>query len=135
MNDRFPLYPHLSEKGMEEAQHLIDACVAQALVQLKQGIDEVYTDIVPHIESDSWINFRNDLMAGFRNYGNRRIQAAYDFKSIREEIYRDFKSEIESEIRCERITELEARIANLNATISQCHKRIQELEDEAREPS
>lgn len=34
------------------------------------------------------------MMDGFRNYGNRKVQADYDFKMIREKIYSEFREEI-----------------------------------------
>ena len=88
MSNEYPLYPTLSEPGKEEAQKLID----QFKVDLTNAADEVlgkmYCDVIPHIESDSWTNYRNAMMDGFRNYDNRMVQGEHDFKDIRAEIYK-----------------------------------------------
>jgi hypothetical protein len=93
MNE-YPFYPDLSEEGKKEAQLLIDAFKKN----LKKGADEVignfYSNILGYIESDSWQNFRNEIMAGFKNYDNRKIQCAWDFKEIRAQIFKEYREEI-----------------------------------------
>ena len=94
MKDKFPLYPKLNEPGEDEAQALVDRFKSR----LKEAADEVigtlYCDVATYIETDSWSNFRNHIMEGFKNYDNRKIQNAYDFKKIRAEIYKEYRDDI-----------------------------------------
>lgn len=90
----FPLFPYLSEEGKEQAQKLTDEFKKQLIKVAEVALGELYCDVLVNIESDSWTNYRNKMMAGFRNYNNRHEQGAYDFKAIREEIYKEFREEI-----------------------------------------
>ena len=90
----FPLFPYLSEEGQKEAQELVDAFKKQMIKAAESALGELYCDVACNIESDSWTNYRNKLMAGFRNYSNRKVQGEYDFKAIRAEIYKEFREEI-----------------------------------------
>ena len=107
MTDQYPLYPELSEAGKEEAQALIE----KFKVQLKKAFDNVlsdmYTDIVVHIESDSWTNYRNHMLDGFKNYNNRKIQGEYDFKEIRQAILRNHREDIIEDLNQDMVKEIE----------------------------
>lgn len=114
--DQYPLYPELSEEGCEVAQKLIDKFKNQLKKAANEIIGDLYVDVPAYIESDSWINFRNTLMAGFKNYGNRKIQGDYDFKQIREQIYKDFRDEIVEDLNqdnLKKIEELEKEVVRL----------------------
>ena len=50
-----------------------------------------------YIESDSWTNYRNDLMDGFRGYKNNG-KHQYDFKELRQAIYKNHKEEIVNDL-------------------------------------
>jgi len=90
----FPLYPELPEAGREEAQALIDKFKEQLKKAAHDAISDLYCDVAVFIESDSWGNFRNKLMDGFKNYSNRKLQADYDFKEIRRQIFKEFRADI-----------------------------------------
>lgn len=94
----YPLYPDLTKEGGLEAQALMDVFKEKAKEALTKVVDEIfgqlYCDVAMYIQSDSWSNFRNDLLEGFKNYNNRRIQAEYDFAQIRQCIYKDFREDI-----------------------------------------
>ena len=98
MSEKYPLYPELSEEGKEEAIRLVDKFKKQLSEKAKEVIENIlgdmYCDLLPHIESDAWCNFRNDLLAGFTNYNNRKLQGDYDFKKIRQQMLKEFRSEI-----------------------------------------
>ena len=94
----YPLYPELSEEGQKEAVALIEDFKAKLKKAADETIGELYCNVMPYIETDSWTNFRNELMAGFRDYGNRKIQGEYDFKQIRAAIFNDFREEIMAEM-------------------------------------
>jgi len=107
MNDEFPLYPDLPQAGVEEAEALVNKFKEQLKKAAEEAIGELYCDIAPHIESDSWTNFRNALMDGFRNYDNRHLQASYDFKEIRQAIFRDFRDEILEDLNQDLVEEID----------------------------
>ena len=108
MSNEFPLYPLLSEDGQKEAQELVDQFKKQLIKAADAAIGDLYTDIVVHIESDSWCNFRNKLMDGFKNYNNRKIQCEYEFATIREQIYKDFRDEIIKDLNQDNIEKIES---------------------------
>ncbi len=113
----YPLYPELSEEGQKEAVQLIESFKSQLKKAAEETIESLYVDIMDYIESDSWNNFRNQIMSGFRNYDNRKIQNEYDFKNIRTEIYKEFRSEIIVDLNQDLINEnedLKKQIEHLN---------------------
>ena len=77
MSDNYPLYPNLSEQAEQEAQELMNTFREKfkkvAHDTIEDSLSELYCDITPYIQSDSWTNFRNQIMDGFRNYNNRKI--------------------------------------------------------------
>ncbi|MCE5220195.1 MAG: hypothetical protein LLF98_02710 [Clostridium sp.] len=111
MSDTFPLYPSLSEEGELEAQELLNDFTTRIKKIMHDAIEETvgefYSDIIPHIESDSWNNFRNYLMAGFKDYNNRKIQGSYDFKEIRQQIYKEFREDIIKDLDQDNLKEIE----------------------------
>lgn len=92
--DESKLYPKLSPEAEVEAQKLIDRFKSKMTEVATETIENLYCDVANYIESDSWHNFRSEIMEGFRNYNNSKISAKYDFKRIREEIFHQFKDEI-----------------------------------------
>jgi hypothetical protein len=98
MSKEYPLYPELPEDAKIEAQALIDAFKKKLISEATEAISSLYCDVAYYIESDSWSNFRNELLAGLCNYSNRRIQSDYDFAKIRRAIFDEYKSEIIPEL-------------------------------------
>jgi len=94
MSAEYPLYPTLTEEGEREAQAIFDSFKVRMKKLIEETLSELYTDVAPYIESDSWTNFRNQMLEGFRDYNNRKIQAAYDFKEIRQAILREHREAI-----------------------------------------
>ena len=94
MSNEYPLYPSLPEDGEKEAQSLIDRFKEDMKKAANECIGDFYCDVATHIESDSWTNYRNAIMDGFKNYNTRKVQAKYDFKQIRAEIYKEFREDI-----------------------------------------
>lgn len=94
----YPLYPTLSEEAQKEAVELIE-CFKEKLKKAAEGvISDLYVNVMPYIESDSWGNFRNQLLDGLSNYRNRKVQAEYDFNKIRKAIFEQFRDEIMKEM-------------------------------------
>lgn len=107
MSDEYPLYPRLSPDGEKEAQLLFDGFKAKMAKICEETLEQLYCDVATHIESASWTNFRNDLLSGLRNYGNRKVQADYDFAQIRRAIFEEFRAEIISDINQDLLKEVE----------------------------
>ena len=106
MKDEYPLYPELPEAGKVEAQKLIDGFKDKLKKAADEAITEMYCDVAVFIESDSWSNYRNKMMDGFRDYGNRKIQGDYDFKEIRQTIYKEFRDEIVEDLNLDLVEEI-----------------------------
>jgi len=106
MSEQFPLYPELPEGGAEEAVKLIESFKTQLKKAADNVISDLYVDILPYIETDAWTNFRNVLMDGFSNYGNRKIQSDYDFAKIRKAIFTEFHDEIIEDLNQDMVEEI-----------------------------
>lgn len=122
MKAEYPLYPELTEAGKQEAVELIESFKVALKKAAEEVISDLHCDIVPYIESDSWTNFRNELMSGLTNYPNRRIQGEYDFEKIRQQIFEDFREEIIKDLdqdNLKRIEELTAEIEGLKLRIEE----------------
>lgn len=107
MSDKYPLYPELSEEGNKEAQALIDKFKESLIKVADEAIGDFYCDVAVHIESDSWTNYRNEMMDGFRNYDNRKIQGKHDFKIIRQEILKNHREDIIKDLNQDLLKEIE----------------------------
>ena len=114
MSKEYPLYPNLTEGGEAEAQRLMDGFKPKILAVINELMGDLYTDVSYHIESDSWCNFRNEMIEGFEGY--RKDVHACDFKKLRQAIYRNHKDEIIKDLNQDLIEEngaLKARIESL----------------------
>ena len=113
MSDEYPLYPELTEQGKEEAQKIMDSFK----VKLKKLMDEVladlYTDVSYYVESDHWTNYRNALMDGFRGYGGGKPNHEYDYKELRQSIYKNHKNEIVADLNKDLVEENERLMAEV----------------------
>ena len=118
MKNEFPLYPALNEAGEKEAQALVDRFKSKLKEAADEAIGELYCDVATYIETDSWSNFRNQIMEGFKNYDNRKIQSEYDFKEIRAEIYKEYRDDI---------------IADLNQDLLKENEKLKKDLEQARE--
>ena len=118
MTTEYPLYPELTEQGKEEAQRILDSFKPKIASLVNEILGEIYKDVVFHIESDSWINYRNQLMDGFKGYTDGRKAHSSDFKELRQAIYNNHKGEI---------------IKDLNQDLVEENKRLAEEVDRLRE--
>ena len=112
----FPLYPRLAPEAAAEAQLLMDGFKERLLNLCEDVLGELYVDVSAYIESDHWTNYRNDLLAGLQNYGNRKVQASYDFKRIREAIYKEYRDDIVADLNQDLLKEVEELKAELART-------------------
>lgn len=102
----YPLYPLLSEEGKLEAERVIELAKKRIKDVCDEALGEIYMGIPRYIESDSWTNFRNDMMDGFRDYRTRIKQGEYDFKQIRQTIYNEFRAEIIADLDQDNLAEI-----------------------------
>ena len=124
--EEYPLFPELSEEAENEAVAFLGGFKRKMLKVVEETLSEVYCNLVPHIETDAWTNFRNELMDGFRNYDNRKVQGEYDFAKIRQKIYEEYRDEIIKDLdqdNLERITKLEAQVEDLNRRLEWSMRR------------
>lgn len=124
----YPLYPAISEEAEKEAQQLIDNFKKQLAKAADEAITTLYTDVAVYIESDSWGNFRNQIMDGFKNYNNRKIQNEWDFKKIRQEIYKEYREEIITDLNQDLVEQNEAlkkQIDDLRKLLDAVNNRYQ----------
>lgn len=90
----YPLSPVLSEEGQKEAQELINSFKEKLKLAADEAIGDLYCHVAHYIESDSWGNFTQQLLDGFKNYNNRKIQGKYDFDEIRKAIFKEYREEL-----------------------------------------
>lgn len=114
-------YPELSEAGKREAQEYINNFKKKLLDVVNEVVGDVYCNIVHDIESDSWSNFRNQIMEGYRYYRDGKINHRYDFSAIRKAILEEYREEIIDDLNQDNLEEIE----NLK-------ERIEYLEEELR---
>ncbi len=125
MTTEYQLRPELTEAGKQEAVELIESFKVRLMEVATDVIGDLYCDIVQYIESDSWINFRNELMSGLRNYANRRIASEYDFKAIRQQVFEDFREEIIKDLDQDNLEEIDG----LKKEVEELKTRVKELVD------
>jgi len=106
MNEEYPLYPLLSEEGEKEAVTRLNGFIDQMKKIANETLDDFYVKELPYIESDTWTNFRNEIMDGFKNYNNRKIQGEYDFKEIRQAIYKEYRQELIADLNQDMVQEI-----------------------------
>jgi len=122
--NEYPFFPELTKEAENEAQELINKFKKKLSEAANEVLSELYCEIAFYIGSDSWTNFRKQIVDGFRNYNNRKIQAEYDFKKIRQEILKEYREDIIPDLNQDMLEEIE----NLKSTI----EGLQELRNHNR---
>ena len=69
-----------------------DVTVPRLTAIMDEILGDLYTNVSYHVESDHWSNYRNELMNGFKGY--KKDSHEYDFKELRQAIYKNHKEEI-----------------------------------------
>ena len=105
-SDNYPLYPTLAEAGEGEAQELIDKFKEAITAAADLAIGDLYCDILPWIEGDSWTNFRNKILDGLCDYKNASTYF-YDFKKIRKAIFEEYREDIIKDLNQDMVKEIE----------------------------
>lgn len=121
MSEEYPLYPSLTEQGKEEAQKIMDSFKPKLKKLMDEVLSDLYVDVSYYVESDHWTNYRNALMDGIKGYGGGKPNHQYNYKEIRQAIYRNHKEEIISDLNQDLVEEnerLKAQIEQLQQTFS-----------------
>ena len=98
------IYPELTEQGKKEAQLILDKFKDKIKSLCDEVLGDLYCDVACYIESDSWYNFRNKIKDGMTYYSNREEHLDYDFKDIRQGLYREYKDEIIKDLNQDLVT-------------------------------
>jgi len=101
-----PFYPALPEEAQKEAMTLLGNFKDKIQKIAEEVIGDLYIKVMPYIESDTWNNFRNEIMGGFQDYNNK-IKNEYDFKTIRESIFKQHKEELIKDLNQDLLKEIE----------------------------
>ena len=108
--NKYPLFPELTEEGQKQAQELMnkfEKLLKEHAIKVMQEItNEFYFDIVHEIESDQWTNYRNKILEGLCNYGNKS-HSIHDFSKIRMAIYKNHKEEIVNDLNQDLVQEID----------------------------
>ncbi len=108
--NKYPLFPELTDEGKIQAKNLIDKFEHQlklnAIKLMGEITDTFYSDVLHHIESDHWQNYRNTIMEGMCNYSNKE-HSPHDFDRIRKAIYMYHKEEIIKDLNQDLVKEIE----------------------------
>ena len=122
MNEQYPLYPELTEEGKEEAQKIMDSFKQKLKKLMDEVLSDLYTDVSYYVESDHWTNYRNALMDGFKGYGGGKTNHQYNYKELRQAIYKNHKNEIVPDLNQDLVEENE----RLKAQVDQLQQRLSE---------
>lgn len=104
-------FPELSDKGIQDALYLIERFKSKLQIVANEEIGNLYSGLVPHIETDAWSNYREEL----------RIELEHEYK------YSKFKEEWATNFRRAVFVENREEISKLIE--SDILKRIKHLED------
>ena len=103
--------PELPKGGAEEAQELIERFKKDMLTSIKDEaesiIGELYSDVMPFIESDSWKNYRNKMMDAMKNYQRLKEHFPDDCVAIRKAILEENREEITKDLNQDLVKEIE----------------------------
>ncbi len=116
MDKKYPLYPRLNEEGEKQAQLIMDSFKPRIKALVDEMMSDLYCDVVYHIESDSWTNYRNELMNGLKGYSAGASVHQHDFKELRQAIYAKNKDAVNKDLNKDLLQEnekLKAEIDNL----------------------
>lgn len=123
MSDKYPLYPELTEQGKEEAQRIMNSFKPKIKSLIDELLGELYTDVSYYIESDHWTNYRNALMDGIKNYGSGKPNHEYEYKELRQAIYRNHKDEIVNDLNQDLVSENKQLKKQIEKLQQQLHER------------
>jgi hypothetical protein len=109
--NEWTLFPELSYEGKKEAQTLMskfEKSLQESAVKIMEQIsDEFYVNVLNEIESDHWGNFRQKIVDGICDYKSNSKDLPYDFKKIRDAIFKENRQEIINDLNQDMLKEIE----------------------------
>jgi len=111
--------PELTPQAYEDAEELLKTFKERILTEAQTILNDVagklYCDVLPYIESDSWSNFRSNILNELvSNYPSRK--STYDFKKLRKIIFEENREEIIQDLNQDLVDEnirLKSRLNNM----------------------
>lgn len=91
-------FPMLSEEGEKQAEQFINSFKKKMKDCADEILGEIYVNLIPHIQTDAWMNYRNDMRSELeREYfktndwlKSEEIWAC----NLRKAFYKQFKDEL-----------------------------------------
>lgn len=105
LEDKF--YPELDQNGKDQAQELMNSFKLKLADCAKNVFDDFYCDVTTHIESDSWQNFRTDIINGIQGYTEHSKKYPHDYSRIRESIIKNHREELIKDLDIDNLKEIE----------------------------
>jgi hypothetical protein len=97
----------LSEEAQKEAIRLLEGFKKKMLGVCEDTLSDLYCYIMPYIESDSWSNFRGQIISAFQEYDKKNITTEYDIKQLRQAILAHHREEIIKDLNQDLLKEIE----------------------------
>lgn len=97
----------LPELAKIEAQFFLDQFKKKLLGICEDVIGDLYVNIMPYIESDSWSNFRNQVVSELQGYGKGKLVSKYEIELIRRSLLDNYRDEIIKDLSQDMLKEIE----------------------------
>ena len=115
----------LSEEGEKEAEQFMQSFKKKMHDIADEVLGEIYVNLLPHIQSDAWMNYRNDMRSElereyFKNNDWLKSEEIWA-QNLRRAFYKQFKDEL-----------VDARVRDLEKTIEKLKEDVQYQADLAR---
>lgn len=111
-------FPELNEKGNQDALHLVERFKSKLQACASETIGELYCNLLPHIETDSWTNYREECRLELQKY-YANAEAMTDEGAwamyVRKAIFEQFRPELEKGI----IADLQKQITQLQTWLNE----------------
>lgn len=107
----------LSEAGEQEAMRLIASFKDSLRIKAEEAIRDLYCDILPYIEGDAWMNFRNHALQHLQDYPSL---CDFDAEKIRKAILAKHRDQIIADLN----TDLQKEVAELKERVTYLQERL-----------
>jgi hypothetical protein len=89
-------WPQMTEEQLSLCERLIEKFKGQLKSAAEDALSTVYVDVMPHIESDTFLNFKSQAMSVIRGYATKDALTAGDYSGqhIRAKIFEEHKNEL-----------------------------------------
>lgn len=89
-------WPQMTEEQLKLCERLIEKFKGQLKSAAEDALSTVYVDVMPHIESDTFLNFKSQAMSVIRGYATKDATMIGDYsgQKIRAKIFEEHRVEI-----------------------------------------